>query len=25
MKWFEVAKAENKKEWLKLANGEYNK
>ena len=25
MKWFEVAKAEKKEEWLRLANGEYNK
>jgi hypothetical protein len=25
MKWFEVAKSKKKKEWIKIANGEYNK
>ena len=25
MKWFEVAKSENLKQWEKLANDEYNK
>ena len=24
-KWFEVAKSKKKKEWVKIANGEYNK